>query len=147
MKSTLLSLPILLAGCASAPEPPTSASVDLAALADEVWETELAFAATMAERDLEAFSGFLSAEAIFFSGEDVLRGRAEVTAGWAPLFEQPEAPFAWEPDTVEVLESGTLALSSGPVLSPRGDPVGRFNSIWRREAGDWRVVFDKGDGG
>lgn len=26
-----------------------------------------------------------------------------------------EAPFSWEPAQVEVLDSGTLALSSGPV--------------------------------
>lgn len=54
-------------------------------------------------------------------------------------------PFSWEPDVVEVLESGTLALSSGPVLDPAGKLIGRFNSIWRREApGVWRIVFDRG---
>jgi hypothetical protein len=31
------------------------------------------------------------------------------------------------------------------VRDPRGNPVGRFNSIWRRDAaGAWRIVFDKG---
>jgi hypothetical protein len=44
-----------------------------------------------------------------------------------------------------VLDSGTLALSSGPVRSPDGKVFARFNSIWRLEApGVWRVVFDKG---
>ena len=48
-------------------------------------------------------------------------------------------------DVVEVLESGNLALSSGPVRNASGEEVGRFNSIWRKEAdGTWRVVFDKG---
>jgi hypothetical protein len=46
---------------------------------------------------------------------------------------------------VEVLQSGTLALSTGLVRDPKGIIVGRFNSTWRREApGVWRVVFDKG---
>ena len=44
-----------------------------------------------------------------------------------------------------MLDSGTLAISSGPVMDPQGKVVGTFNSIWRRDAdGRWRVVFDKG---
>lgn len=55
------------------------------------------------------------------------------------------APFSWEPAEGEVLESGTLVLSSGPVRDPEGKRSGTFNSIWRLEAdGRWRVVFDKG---
>jgi len=55
------------------------------------------------------------------------------------------APFSWEPAEVEVLDSGTLALSSGPVHDPAGRLIGTFTSIWRLEApGRWRIVFDKG---
>jgi ketosteroid isomerase-like protein len=113
-------------------------------LAREVREAETAFAATMAARDSVAFGDYVSDEAIFF-GQQVLRGKAAILAGWKPFFQGPTAPFSWEPETVEVLESGTLALSSGPVRNPEGERVGTFNSIWRREAdGHWRVVFDKG---
>jgi ketosteroid isomerase-like protein len=46
---------------------------------------------------------------------------------------------------VEVLDSGTLALSAGPVRDPKGQQIGTFNSIWRREAdGSWKIIFDKG---
>jgi hypothetical protein len=46
---------------------------------------------------------------------------------------------------VEVLDSGSLAHSSGPVRDPNGKVIGRFNSIWRSDgAGTWRVIFDKG---
>ena len=61
------------------------------------------------------------------------------------MFSGPEAPLSWGPDVVEVLASGALALSSGPVLRPNGEQSGRFNSVWRKEAdGVWRVIFDKG---
>jgi ketosteroid isomerase-like protein len=74
-----------------------------------------------------------------------LHGRAAVDAGWQSYFEGPAAPFSWAPEVVEVLESGTLALSSGPVRDPGGRQIGTFNSIWRRDSdGQWRVVFDKG---
>jgi ketosteroid isomerase-like protein len=103
------------------------------------------FAATMAARDSVAFARFLAPDAIFFGEKAVLRGRAAVVEGWARFFAGPEAPFSWRPEKVEVLDSGTLALSTGPVLDPGGRQIGTFNSIWRREGdGSWRVVFDKG---
>lgn len=116
-----------------------------AALQQQVMAAERAFAKTMADRDHEAFAALLSDEAIFFNGEEPIRGKDAVAAAWKPFYAGPDAPFSWEPDRVEVIESGALALSTGPVRNPSGKVVGRFNSIWRREpSGDWRVVFDKG---
>lgn len=105
----------------------------------------IAFAATMVDRDLDAFVTFLSSEAVFFSREMRLRGPDEIREAWAPFSDGPAAPFSWQPDIVEVLASGGLALSSGPVREVTGEEVGRFNSIWRLESDNqWRVVFDKG---
>lgn len=130
----------LLAACAVTPPKP-----NLDELRKQVTETERAFARTMAERNFAAFQSFLSEEAIFYSGEKPTRGKQAVAADWKRFYEKPEAPFSWEPESVEVLDSGTLALSSGPVRSPDGKLIARFNSIWRQEApGVWRVIFDKG---
>lgn len=99
----------------------------------------------MADRDVSAFATHVSDEAIFFNGTGVLHGKQEVLAAWSRFFKDKAAPFSWNPDRVEVLQSGTLALSTGLVRDPAGKVIGRFNSIWRREApGVWRVVFDKG---
>jgi ketosteroid isomerase-like protein len=114
-------------------------------LASEVEAREIAFAAAMADRDFDAFVTFIAPEAVFFNGNEPLRGRDAIAAAWAPFFEAAEAPFSWHPDVVEVLSSGRLALTSGPVRDPSGATVGRFNSVWRMEAdGTWMVVFDKG---
>lgn len=127
-------------GCASAPPTPSAA-----ALRDEVFATERAFSKTMADRDHGAFVSFLASETIFFSGEKPLRGAEAVAAWWKKYYAGQEAPFSWEPAQVEVLESGTLALSTGPVFDPSGKQTGTFTSIWRREGpGRWRIVFDKG---
>lgn len=124
------------------------AGADEAAAQDQaaaVEATERAFAQTMADRDFEAFKAFLSEEAVFFNGEQPLVGAEAVAAAWAGFFEAPAAPFSWAPETVVVLQSGTLAHSSGPVFDPTGQRVARFNSVWRRdEAGAWKIVFDKG---
>jgi len=111
----------------------------------EVRKAETAFARTMADRDLEAFLGFVADEAVFFGQTGAMRGVESVKAAWRPYFAGTTAPFSWKPEVVEVLESGDLAFSSGPVFDPQGRRVGTFNSIWRRDAkGNWRVVFDKG---
>jgi ketosteroid isomerase-like protein len=117
----------------------------LADLARQVADQERAFAKTMADRDHQAFATFVSDEAIFWGQKGVLRGRAQVAAGWKPFFDGPRAPFSWEPERVEVLDSGTLALSAGPVRDPNGKVVATFNSVWRLESdGRWRVIVDKG---
>lgn len=114
-------------------------------LRQQVLQAERAFAATMAARDFEAFTSHLSREAVFMSAAGPQRGKEAVAQAWRPHFDQPAAPFSWEPDEVEVLASGTLAFSSGPVKDAAGKQVGRFNSVWRLEGpGTWRVVFDRG---
>jgi ketosteroid isomerase-like protein len=115
---------------------------------ERVAEAERAFAATMARRDHAAFASHVSEEAIFFGGADgqqPVRGRKAVSDAWKRFFEGPTAPFSWGPDVSEVLDSGTLGLTSGPVRDAKGTVTGRFTSIWRLEAdGRWRVIFDKG---
>ena len=111
----------------------------------EVFAAERAFAQSMADRDFAAFGRHVAPDTVFFGRAQVHRGRDAVLAAWKPFFDGPAAPFSWEPDQVEVLNSGQLALSSGPVRDPQGQVVARFNSIWMRAAdGRWRVIFDKG---
>jgi len=140
-----MSRPIVLAAslviaCATRGPPPPTADPR-----EQVAASERAFAKTMADRDHAAFTSFLSEEAVFLSASGPLRGKAKVAAAWRRLFEGEHAPFSWEPDTVEVLSSGSLALTGGPVRDPSGRLVGRFSSVWRLEApGRWRIVFDHG---
>ncbi|HEY7641813.1 MAG TPA: nuclear transport factor 2 family protein [Steroidobacteraceae bacterium] len=113
-------------------------------LTQQVRDAENAFAATMAARDHKAFATFIAEDAVFF-GKEAVRGKAAVVESWKGLYEKPEAPFSWRSQEVQVLDSGQLAHSSGPVLNSKGEQVGTFNSIWRRESdGRWKVVFDKG---
>ena len=112
-----LTLCSLLVGCAVSP---SQLTVDEAR--QQVLATERAFAKTMADRDLRAFATFIAEEAVFFSGPTPLRGKLKIVDSWTRFYATPVAPFSWEPEDVEVLESGTLALSSGPVrdLPPSG---------------------------
>lgn len=146
MSKTCHVLPLALAGlflgaCASMPQ-----GIDSSQQKAQVIAAERAFAKTMADRDLPAFASLLSNEAIFYTGPEPLRGKQAVVDWWKRYYEKREAPFSWEPDRVEVLESGTLAMSSGPVRDRNGKQIATFSSIWRLEAlGTWRIIFDKGE--
>jgi ketosteroid isomerase-like protein len=111
-----------------------------------VEETERAFADTMAQRDFEKFKTFISEEAVFFSGTTPLRGRQQIADAWEGFFKDPAVPFSWEPEHVEVLDSGRLAWSTGPVYDTDGKQVATFNSVWQLDASNqWRIIFDKGN--
>ena len=132
---------VLLAACAA--QPPRPSTVELQR---QVADTERAFAKSMADRDFAAFTSFLAQDTVFFTGPTPLRGKDAVAAVWRRFYERPEPPFAWGPETVEVLDAGDLALSTGPVRNGAGKVIATFTSIWRQESpGVWRIVFDKGN--
>lgn len=134
----LVALALVPAGAETKPNPKPD-------LHRQVFEAESSFAHTMAARDHKAFGQFVAEEGIFFGRRAVLRGRTEVLEGWKRYFDGPTAPFSWQPEVVEVLDSGSLAHSSGPVHDTDGKLIGTFNSTWRLDPdGRWRVVFDKG---
>ncbi len=131
-----------IAGCATS-QPPTTVTGNAR---DQVMATERAFAKTMADRDHKAFASFIATDTVFFSGPKPLHGKQAVVDFWAKFYAEPKAPFSWEPKEVEVLDSGDLAISSGPVADPDGKVFAGFTSIWRREGPNtWRIIFDKGN--
>lgn len=133
-----------LAAAQPAPAPATPPAPAIAELETSLRETERAFAATMAKRDLAGFASFLAEDTVFVGGT-VRRGKAAVVEGWSRFFEGKEAPFSWEPATAVVGASGTLGLTSGPVYDPDGTRSGTFTSTWRREKdGSWKIVLDSG---
>ena len=136
----LSALAAVSAGCASAVRRPSRES-----LVQQVTATETAFAKTMADRDHDVFLGYVADDAVFLNGGQPLRGKVAIGAHWKRFYAEPGAPFSWKPELVEVLESGTLAQTVGPVAAPDGRVFARFYSTWRLESdGRWRIVFDNG---
>lgn len=120
------------------------AADDLAILTEQVRATEIAFAKTLADRDVKAFRALIAPDVIWLADKP-LRGPDQVLTRWQKFFDGPQPPFSWSPELVEVQVGGKLALSTGPVLDPAGKRVGTYTSVWRREpSGDWKIIFDRG---
>ena len=123
---------------------PVMAGDTLPELTEQVRATEIAFAKTLADRDVKTFVSMIAPDAIWL-GEAPLRGPAEVLKSWQKFFDAPQSPFSWAPEIVEVQVGGKLALSRGPVTDPAGKRVGTYTTIWRREdSGKWLLIFDSG---
>lgn len=136
----LLGAVALLPGCAHPP-----LRMDRTTLVHELTSAETAFAKTMADRDFVAFKSFIADDAVFLNGGKPLRGKTAIADYWARLYQEPVAPFSWRPEFVEVLATGRLGQTVGPVLDKNGAVVARFYSTWRREpSGAWRIVLDNG---
>lgn len=133
---------VLLAGLALGPGQALAQDSPAAAT---VRAAEQAFADSMKARDFQAFAAHVAEDAVFFNGDQPLRGKAAVLAAWKGFFEGAAAPFSWKPRLVEVLPSGSLAYSSGPVAGPDGQVRQHYASTWRLDDdGRWRVVLDRG---
>jgi len=148
LSAALLLLCLTALPSAYAQEPSDAPAADTAqvSVAHNAAQASLAkverdFAAAFAERDLELFGTFLDEGAVFLGpGGSVLRGKAEVLAGWKGYFEG-EAPFSWYPTVSQV--SGDLGLSQGPVFGADGSWIANFSSVWHRHADrSWKIVFD-----
>ncbi|MEO8502842.1 MAG: nuclear transport factor 2 family protein [Acidobacteriota bacterium] len=120
--------------------------------AESLRAAELAFAASVREKNPAHFAAAVADDAIFISGNDVLRGKAAIVKGWASLFTADAPPMDWHPEFAEVQDGGGLGLTRGPWKIDGKDKDGKpsprsgvFNSIWRHETnGEWKVIFDAG---
>jgi ketosteroid isomerase-like protein len=120
-------------------------------LQQEVICAETGFSRAAENRDLERFLEFVDPDARFASAA-VARGKDEIAAAWATVFDKEGPAMRWRPAVTEVSADGRLALSRGPYRSVRkggdGEQVefwGHFISTWRKTAdGEWLVLFDSG---
>ena len=114
-------------------------------LQDSLASAERSFSKSMVDRDFKEFSSHIAEDAIFINGGKPLRGKKQILDHWRKFFEAKEAPFEWDPEIAEPVESGSLGYTEGPVRLMNGKQIARFYSTWRRDSsGTWKVVFDNG---
>ena len=131
-----------------------SLALTLPAFADLVEDVrcrEIGFSKSVETQDVALFASFIDADARFVSNV-VTHGPEAIAAAWSVFFTESGTTIKWRPQFVQVLETGTLALTRGPYRMVTNTDQGKmmehwgtFNSVWRlQENGEWKVVFDAG---
>ena len=86
-----------------------------------------------------AFRRYADRDAVMFTPQ----------AEWAQEFlkgrKDPPASVRWWPSLSYVACDGRTAVNSGPWVSADGKVHGYFTTVWQRERGSWRWVYDGGD--
>ena len=111
----------------------------LAAAAPTAVDAERAFA-----RDAQrigqwtAFAKWADQTAVLFTPQAV----------WAHSFlkgrKDPPRSVEWWPARSFVSCDGRTAVNTGPAFRPDGTHYGSFTTVWQREKGQWRWVYDNG---
>ena len=111
----------------------------LYALAQPVVQVEKAYAAAAQTKgQWTAFRAFAAPDAVM-----MLDGPQPA----APfLKDKADPPIAvmWWPAHIVTSCDGSLAFSTGPWRRKGGTAAGRYFTLWRRDAGGWRWIFDGG---
>jgi len=117
---------------------------------NEIMQVEKEFAEMAANEGVaKAFIAFAADDAILNRNNSIVEGKAAIKA----YFDRQtltDVKLEWEPDFVDVSESGDLAYTYGKYTFSAFDPnakkieaKGIFHTVWKRQAdGSWKFVYD-----
>lgn len=138
---------LLLVGCGR------TAEVDVAREEQKVLDADRRFASETLARGGDGWADFFAEDAIMFPSSGKIAGQDSIRAFMTKVM-TPDAPkLLWEPEHVEVAESGDLAYTIGrwqSVADFEGEgsvlAEGHYLTVWRKNAaGEWKVATDMGN--
>ena len=117
-------------------------------------EADVAFARETAERGVEGWVSFFTADGILFSDHGRADGADAIRETMAPAFTDPARSLTWRPTEAFASASADLGYTIGRWELITRDPdggttvgaSGNYVTIWRRELdGSWKVAVDIGN--
>lgn len=142
MKSPLSLLVILCMACKTPQK-----------LKNELYQAELAFSASSAQKGFYAAMLDVAAEeiALFDTGDTVINGLPHIHKNIQKFLESPTPPYTltWKPEKVDVARSGDLGYTYGWYTLSQNDSLGNikikkglYSSIWKKIQREWKLVLD-----
>jgi ketosteroid isomerase-like protein len=109
-------------------------------------DADLAFAKATAERRLDGFMEYFAADAAILQDGKTITGTQSLRAYYEPLFANKDFSLSWTPTKAEASKDGTLGYTYGDYEARRGEKTSRgmYLTVWRKEAGKWKVIMDAG---
>jgi ketosteroid isomerase-like protein len=141
----------LVAACSQPPPAPVS-KPDLAMEEKAIRDMDAQWLKAAQERNVAAEAAMFASDGVAYRAHvEPLVGpaanQAYITKDYA---DNPKLVAAWTTDSVQVAESGDLAIQTGEYhftgIGPKGDgeDKGRFLTVWKKVGGEWKVAYDMG---
>lgn len=121
----------------------------------ELLEADRAFDRATAERGVSGWTSYFAADGKMVRGNgEIVTGPPAIEKLMQPLFAEPATSLRWAPDFAESSKSGDLGYTIGSSKLRSRDAAGkaterdgRYVTIWRKVAGQWKVALDIGTSG
>ncbi len=109
-------------------------------------DVDLAFAKATAERRLDGWMEYFAADAAVLHDGKTITGTESLRAYYEPIFADKDFNLSWTPTKAEASKDGTMGYTYGDYEDKRGSKTSRgmYLTIWRKEAGKWKVIMDTG---
>ena len=142
----------LSSACKSDPKSPVDIEKQKEVWKSEIRATEIAFSEMAGKEGIaKAFLYFADEDAVLSRRDTLFKGKESIAR---LLYGNPASrgteSLSWEPDFVEVADSGDLGYTYGRYTYSFDDSLGQrsvqqgiFHTVWKRQAdGSWKFVWD-----
>lgn len=147
MKQHVLTLSLVLAACANAPNPAVDLKYEEAAIRklDEQW------AAAATKKDVAGAVAVYATDGLaLWQDQPAVQGEAGLKKMWADDFAMKGmGAWAFVPERIVVAQSGDIATDQGRAEVNFTDDKGvtskivvKYLVVWKKENGQWKVLYD-----
>jgi ketosteroid isomerase-like protein len=113
-------------------------------------EADIAWSASAEKKDLEALVGFVTDDTVQLPpNAPAAKGKEAVRKEWSNIFALKDSAVKWEPNMVQVADSGELGYTSGTYTLSFTDPKagkvedkGKYLEVWKKVDGKWTCHLD-----
>lgn len=120
---------------------------------EDVMNVDRQFCLDCASGKEKAWASYFAPDGFMVAGGEKknIVGRKAIEEAMKSVFSLPQLEFIWEPDTCEVSDDGTLAVTKGTSkLSYEKDGQiqvqnGNYTTIWKYLSGSWKIAWDIGN--
>ncbi len=139
----------LVAACSQPPPAPVS-KPDLAMEEKAIRDVDAQWLKAVQEHNASAEAALFASDGVRYRYHDeLLVGPAAIQAASVKYYaENPKMGVTWTTESIQVAQSGELAIQTGEYqfigLGPKGEGEdrGRFLTVWKKVGSEWKVAHD-----
>jgi uncharacterized protein (TIGR02246 family) len=139
-------------GCSNTPAPPPAAADTRSADVQAVKDVETAWMKDAASKDPDKWASYFTEDGDgLYPGGPMLKGKAAIRAGIAPIMADPNFTLSFQSTRAMASKGGDMVYSEGTYTMTMTDPKskkpmtdkGKFLTVYTKQAdGSWKAIAD-----